>query len=76
MLSLLGVNHRLPLCYISKRLFGLMKQKNLINEFKAGYMINPNSNINKAFREQVDICMKTAFSVITQPHIRATLSKN
>ena len=38
-------------------------------------MINPNLNINKAFREQVDKCTKTAVDAITQTSIRATFSK-
>ena len=38
-------------------------------------MINPTFNINKAFREQVDKCMKNAFGAITQPHIKTTLEK-
>ena len=38
-------------------------------------MINPNLNIYKAFREQVDKFMNDTFVQITQPHIRSTLSK-
>ena len=38
-------------------------------------MIHSNLNINKAFREQVEKCMKTTFVAITQPFIRATLLK-
>ena len=52
-----------------------MKQKS-INEFKIGYMINPNLNIKKSFREQEDKCTKTVFGTIIQPNIRDTLSKN
>ena len=39
-----------------------------INEFSIGYMMNPNLNINKVFREQVKVCLKTTFfsSTITQ----------
>ena len=39
-------------------------------------MINPNLNVTKTFREQVDEFLKTIFGTITQPYIRATLSKN
>ena len=38
-------------------------------------MINPNFNINKAFREQVEKCIKYEFGAITQPFIRDTLPK-
>ena len=33
-------------------------------------------NINKAFREKVDKCVKTTFGPIIQPYIIATLPKN
>ena len=39
-------------------------------------MINPNFSINKAFREQVEKCMKTTFGAIILPNIRDTLLKN
>ena len=39
-------------------------------------MIHPKFNFNKAFREQVNKCMKTAFGAITQPHIITILEKN
>ena len=32
-------------------------------------MINPNFNMNKVFREQVKVCMKTIFSTSTMTHI-------
>ena len=38
-------------------------------------MINPKLNINKAFRSKVVKCMNNKFGPITQPYIRATLSK-
>ena len=76
MLSLLGENHRLPLFHMDENFIWLNETICFINEFKIGYIINPNLNIKKAFREQVDKCMSTAFGAITQTHIRATLSKN
>ena len=30
-----------------------------INELSIGYMMNPSLNMNKAFREQVKVCLKT-----------------
>ena len=41
-----------------------------------GYIINTILNINKAFREQVNKCMKNTFCTITQPHIRTILAKS
>ena len=39
-------------------------------------MTNPGLNINKAFRDNVEKCMYTTFFEITQPFIKATVSKN
>ena len=58
MLSLLGGNHRLPLFHMAKRFIWFHKTKQRLNEFTTGYMVNPNLNINKSFREQVDKFMK------------------
>ena len=38
-------------------------------------MINPNFSINKAFKDQVKICMKTTFGTMTQKYISKILSK-
>ena len=46
-----------------------------INELSIGYMMNPNLSINKYFKEQVKICMKTIFGTINQQHISQILSK-
>ena len=53
MLSSLGKNDRLPLFHMDKRFICINETKKSMNEFKIGYMINPNFNINKAFREKV-----------------------
>ena len=44
---LLGAYHCLPLSHISKGFIWLEEEKERINEFSVGYMINPNFNINK-----------------------------
>ena len=46
-----------------------------MNEFSIGYMMNPNLSINKAFKEQVKICIKNTFGTMTQQHISKILSK-
>ena len=74
-LSLLGSNHHLPLFHMSKHFIWLNETKQLINEFKIGYMINPGLNFNKIFREKLVKCMHTKFGEITQPFIKATLAK-
>ena len=74
MLSLLGANHRLPLFHMDKRFIWIIKKKRC-NEFKIGYTMNTNLNINKAFRKQVDKCIKTTLCAIKKPHIKATFLK-
>ena len=46
-----------------------------INEFSIGYMMNPNLSTNKAFKEQVKLCMKATFSTSTITHISKILLK-
>ena len=58
MLSLFGANNCLPLFHMAKHFIWINKTKKRINDFEIGYMINPNLNINKSFREQVEKCMK------------------
>ena len=53
-----------------------LEEKKHTNDFSIGYMINPDFNINKAFKEKVTKCMKTTFGAITQPHISKILFKN
>ena len=72
---LLGAYHCLPLLHMSKSYIWLEETKERITYFSIGYMINPNLNINKAFKEKVIKCMKTTFGSITQPHISKRLAK-
>ena len=69
MQSLLGGYHCLPLLHMAKSCIWIEETKECINELSIGYMINPNLNISKSFKEQVNKCMKNAFGAITQPHI-------
>ena len=73
MLSLLGGNHCLPLFHMAKRFIWINETKQLINEFRIGYMINTGLNVNKDFREQVKYFMFTTFGVITPPFIKSIL---
>ena len=75
MLSLLRVNHRLPIFHMAKLFIWLEEKKERINKFSIGYMINLKLNINKAFIEKVNKSMNTKFGEITKPHIRTTLAK-
>ena len=67
--SLLGTNHHMPLSHMAKSYICLEETYKRINEFSIGYMMNPNLVINKDFKEQVKICMKTKFATTIQSHI-------
>ena len=73
--SMLGTNHCLPLSHMAKSYIWLEETNQLVNEFSIEYMMNPNLSINKAFKDQVKICMKTTFVTMTQQHISKFLSK-
>ena len=73
--SILGTNHRLPLSYMAKSYIWIEETNQLINELSIGYMMNQNLITNKAFKEQVKICMKTTFGTMTRQHISKILSK-
>ena len=53
---LLGTNHRLPLSHIAKSCIWIEETNQHINELSIGYMMNPNLNMKKVFREQVKAC--------------------
>ena len=72
---LLGTNHHLPLSRMYKSYIWIEETNQCINEFYIGYIINTNLIINKAFKEQVKICMRTTFSTTTQQHISKILLK-
>ena len=72
---LLGTNHLLPLLNMAKIYIWIEEEKERINEFSIGYIINPIFNINKSFKEQVTKCMTTTFGAITQPRISKILEK-
>ena len=73
--SLLGTNHLLPLSHMAKSYIWLEEKNQRINEFSIGYMMNPNLSINKAFKDQVKICIKITFGTMTQQHISKILPK-
>ena len=47
---LLGTNCHRPILHRSKSYLWLEKKNQRINEFSIGYTMNPNFNMNKAFR--------------------------
>ena len=73
--SLLGTNHCLPLSHMDKSYIWFEETNQRINELSIGYMMNPNLNMNKVFREQVKVCMKTIFSTSNMTQISKILLK-
>ena len=54
---------------MSKRYIWLEETNKRINEFSIGYIMSPNLNMNKVFRYQVNVCMKTTLSTSTMTPI-------
>ena len=75
MFPLLGATHRLLLLHMDKRFIWNNETKKRINELEIGYNITPGLHINEAFRYRVEKCMNTTYGELTQPFIKATLSK-
>ena len=51
-----------------------MKKKQFY-QFQVGYMLNPELNINKVFKEQVEINIEKSFSGATMIPVRKVLLK-
>ena len=73
--SLLGTNHCIPLSHMAKSYIWLEETNQCINEFSIGYTMNPNLIMNKVFRYQVKVCMKTTFNTSTMTNISKILLK-
>ena len=73
--SLLGTNHSLPLSHMAKSYIWLEETNQRINDFSIGYIMNPNLNMKKVFREQVKVFMKTTFSTSNMTHMSKILLK-
>ena len=73
--SMLGANFRMPLLHMSKSYIWLEETNQRINEFSIGYTMNPILNRNRAFKDQVKVCLKHTFGPDTNSHISKTLQK-
>ena len=72
---MLRTNHCPPLSHMAKSYIWPEETNQRINEFSIGYMVNPNLNMKKLFREKVKVCRKTTFSSSTMTHISKILLK-
>ena len=75
-MSILGVNHCLPILYKSKRMVHYYTIYETVNQFAIDYMINPSLKFNNAFRTQVEKCLSVSFSASTMKTIKTFLVKN
>ena len=75
MQSMLGTNCRMPLLHMSKSCILLEETNQRINELSIGYMMNPNLNRSRAFKNQVKLCLKHTFGPDTNSRISKTLQK-
>ena len=71
-----GVNHRLPILHIPKRMFYFYTTDETMNQFEIGYRINPSLKFNNVFILQVEKCLSVSFSVRTMKTIKDCLMKN
>ena len=49
-MQIVGVNHRLPILHLSKRMVHIYSTEKSIHKFAIGYMINPYLHINRIFK--------------------------
>ena len=75
MFPLLGDNHHLLLLHMAKRFIWIEETGERINKFEIGYIINISLYVNKTFRYQMEKCMITKFSALTQIFIKTKSSK-
>ena len=73
--SMLGTNCRMPLLHMSKSYIWIEEKNQRINEFSIGYIMNPTLNRNRAFKDQVKVCLKHTFGPDNNSHISKSLQK-
>ena len=57
-----GVNHRLPILHIPKRMFYFYTTDETINKFAIGYTINSSLKFKNTFRTQAEKSLSISFS--------------
>ena len=54
LMPIVGVNHRLPILYMSKIMVHIYTTDKTVHQFSIDYMINPSLHINKMIKTQVE----------------------
>ena len=75
LMTLLGVNHGIPILHMPKRMVYIYSTDNTVHKFAIGYMINPSLHINKIFKTQVEKLLGCSFSTETMKTIKSCLMK-
>ena len=75
MQSMLWTICRMPLLHMSKIYIWIEETSQRINELSIGYIMNPTLNRNRAFKDQVKVCLNHTFGTDTNSHISKTLHK-
>ena len=69
-MPIVGVNNRLPLLHMSKRMVHIYTTGKTIHHFVIGYMINPSLKLRQIFKTQVEKCLGYYFSIKTMKTIK------
>ena len=69
-MPLVGLNNNQRIIYMPKRMVYIYAAYEKKNQFAIVYMINHSRHINKVFREQVEICLRSTFYENTIENIR------
>ena len=74
-MTIVGVNHRIPILHLSKRMVHIYTTGKTIHQFSIGYMINPSPQFNKIFTKKVEKCLGYSFFIRTMKNIKKNLMK-
>ena len=76
LIPIVGVNNRLPILHMSKRMVHIYTTEKTVHKLAIGYMVNPSLHVNKMFKTQVEKRLGCYFSIKKKKTIRDFLTKN
>ena len=62
-MPIVGVNHRLLILHMSKRMVHIYTTEKTIHQFPIGYMINTSLHFNKIFKTEVESCLGCSITI-------------
>ena len=69
LITIVGVDHCLPILHMSKRMVHCYTTGKTINQFAISYIIKPSLKFNNAFRTQVETFLAVLFFIMTMKTI-------